>query len=98
MSDDVQVKEAGTGQWITLTDATSQVDNGITITIPAGSEFAARLSAAGLRKYLAALADLNPPEGRPVHMLHGVIRSWKPAGDRIVIDVRPAATVEDMQG
>lgn len=98
MSDDIQVKEAGTGHWTTLTDATSQVDGGITITIPATSEFAARLSAAGPRKYLVLVGDLNPPEGRPVHMLHGVIRSWKPVGDRLVIDVRPAATVEDMQG
>ncbi len=98
MSDDIQVKEAGTGQWITLPDATSRVDNGITITIPANSEFAARLSAAGLRKYLVLIGDLNPPEGVPGHMLHGVIRGWKPVGDRIAIDVRPAATVEDMQG
>ncbi len=99
MSKHVQVKEAGTGEWLLLTDATVDTSAaGYQVLIPASSAFAARLSAAGPRRYLTIIGDLDSPEGALPDLWRGVIKSWHPAGDQMRIDVRPAATIEDLQG
>lgn len=88
MSERVQIKEAGTGDWLTLDDVTVTDTDGLRqIAIPAASAFAARLSAAGPRRYLVTIGEW-----------HGLIRGWRHNDIRIEIDVRSATTVEDLQG
>lgn len=99
MSKHVQVKEAGTGEWLLLTDATVEETHlGHQVTVPASSAFASRLSAAGPRRYLTVIGDMDSPEGALPNLERGVIRTWRPQGDRMLIDIRPAATIEDLQG
>lgn len=100
MSNHVQVKEAGSGSWVLVPDA-NVVDRGPhcwSIDIPVDSELGARLTGAGLRKYLVVIGDMDAPEGALPDLFRGVLKSWLPAGDRLLLDVRPASTIEDMQG
>lgn len=99
MSKHVQVKESGTGEWLLLPDTTvDETPIGHQVTVPISSAFASRLSAAGPRRYLTVIGDMDAPEGVLPDLKRGVIRAWRPQGDRMLIDIRPAATVEDLQG
>lgn len=96
MNEHVQAKEAGAGEWQLLTDAEVQATpQGHQVSIPATSEFASRLTGAGLRKYHVIFTDPTNPTTVP-NLWRGVLRTWKPSGDRMLLDVRPAATIEDL--
>lgn len=101
MSNHVQVKEWGTGSWALVPDAnvTGQGTEGWTIDVPVDSELGARLTGAGLRKYLVIVGDMDAPEGVLPDLWRGVVKSWRPSSaGRLLLDVRPATTIEDMQG
>lgn len=100
MSNHVQVKEWGTGSWVLVPDAqvTEKGTDGWTIDVPVDGELGARLTGAGMRKYLVIVGDMDSPEGALPDLWRGVVKSWRPAGNRLLIDVRPASTIEDMQG
>lgn len=101
MSSHVQVKEWGTGSWSLVPDAnvTDKGADGWTIDVPVDGELGSRLTGAGLRKYLVIVGDMDSPEGVLPDLWRGVVKSWRPSsGGRLLLDVRHATTVEDLQG
>lgn len=94
MSELVQVRQSGTGEWLTLDDTTVTTHGDRRhVSIPAASAFASRLTAAGLRRYLVTIGEPGQPD-----TWHGLIHTWAHNDQRLIIDVRPAATIEDLQG
>lgn len=94
----VQIRASLSGDWDLVPDTqVRESPHGRTVSIPLDSTYGARITAGTVGKWFVVMnSDDSPTRTNP--QWRGIVRSWRPAADRVELDVRPASILEHTYG